>query len=44
MSDECNLGAQGKFDEKDVLAEKVALHLQDIGIGGGVDVTDLEGS
>ena len=41
--DKGNLGTEDKFDE-DVLVEKVALHLQDIGIGGGVDVTDLEGS
>ena len=42
MSDEHNLGAEDKFDEKDVLAETVAVHLQNVGIGG-VDVTDLEG-
>jgi hypothetical protein len=38
-----NRGTEGKFDENDVLAEKVALHLQDINIGGGMDVTNLEG-
>ena len=37
------LGTEDKVDEKDVLAEKIALHLQAIGIGGGVDVTNLEG-
>ena len=40
--DNCSFRAEDESDEKDVPAEKVALHLQNIGIGG-VDVTNLEG-
>ena len=35
-----NLGTEGTFDEKEASSEKGALHLQDIGIGGEVDVTN----
>ena len=31
------LGTEDTFDEKDAVAEKVGLHLQDIDIGAGLD-------
>jgi hypothetical protein len=41
--DEGDLGTEDKLDEKDILAEKVGLHLQDIDIGARVDITNVEG-
>ena len=38
--DEGGVDTEDKFDEKDVLAEKVGFHLQDIDIGAGVDLSN----
>jgi hypothetical protein len=38
--DEGSVDTEDKFDEKDVLAEKVGFHLQDIDIGAGVDLSN----
>jgi hypothetical protein len=35
-----NVDMEDKFDEKDILAEKVGFHLQDIDVGAGVDLSN----
>jgi hypothetical protein len=39
--DDANDGTEEIFDEKDALAEKIGLHLQDVGVG--LDVTEATG-
>jgi len=38
--DESGVDTEDKFDEKDVLAEKVGFHLQEIDIGEGMDLSN----